>query len=1059
MRKKLLAAALAFCMMFGSAAALPSGFLTDSTGITASADNSNGFNYTVLADGTVKITGIDSTLASATTLTVPAKLANKTVSSIGSGAFMMRSKLTSVTIANGITEIASSAFMDCTGLKTVSIPASVTTIGASAFKNCTALTSVTLPKNLSTLGTGAFTGCKALTAINIDSSNTSFASVSGVLYNKAKTTLLAVPPAVTSITIPGTLTTIPAFNASGATFRNLSKLTTVVLSEGTTKIGERAFLDCPLLTSVTIPQSVTSIGSQIVGYHKEDNITYTKVSGYSNITVKGYTSSPAHTYANNNGLKFQSIGSHTHTWGSPTYTWSSDGKTCTAKRVCTGDSSHVETANATITSKVKTAATCTTKGTTTYTATFSNSAFTTQTKDVQDIAINSSAHSWNTPTYTWSADGKTCTAKRVCKNNSSHTETATATITSKVKTAATCTTKGTTTYTATFSNSAFTTQTKDVEDIAAKGHSWNTPTYTWSADGKTCTAKRVCKNNSSHTETATATITSKVKTAATCTTKGTTTYTATFSNSAFTTQTKDVQDIAAKGHTWSLTKWTWSGYTSATATFTCSVCKTTQTASGNSTLTSSTPPTTSAEGKNVYTVKVSFNGKSYSDQKTETVPKITVSHTHTWGSPTYVWSADGKSCTATRICTTGSSHKEVETVTAVGKVKTAATCTAKGTTTYTATFSNSAFATKTKDVQDIPAKGHTWGAWTVTKAATCAAAGSQTRKCSVCNQSETQTIAKKTLTTVRASGKTRYETAANIADQVKTKGTVNTVILVNADKFADALAGVPYASQLNAPILLASKDELPGSTLDEIKKLGVKNIIILGGNSAVGKEAVEDKLKSQGYTVTRIKGSTRYETATNIAEKVNSKPTEVFIVYSQKFPDALAISSIAAQKKAPILYVDKTGTIDSYTKAYLTKHKSTITKAYVIGGKGAVSDDVKSQVDKTLGITSVRIKGSTRYETCLAVLKYSAFKSYVSGQAVCVTTGEKFPDALAGGILAAKTKAPVLLVGATLDSSQQSYLSSKKNDLTGATNFLYILGGKSSVPEAIKGSIYKKLTT
>ena len=392
-------------------------------------------------------------------------------------------------------------------------------------------------------------------------------------------------------------------------------------------------------------------------------------------------------------------------------------------------------------------------------------------------------------------------------------------------------------------------------------------------------------------------------------------------------------------------------------------------------------------------------------------------------------------------------------------MKTAATCTAKGTTTYTATFSNSAFATKTKDVQDIPAKGHTWGAWTVTKAATCAAAGSQTRKCSVCNQSETQTIAKKTLTTVRASGKTRYETAANIADQVKTKGTVNTVILVNADKFADALAGVPYASQLNAPILLASKDELPGSTLDEIKKLGVKNIIILGGNSAVGKEAVEDKLKSQGYTVTRIKGSTRYETATNIAEKVNSKPTEVFIVYSQKFPDALAISSIAAQKKAPILYVDKTGTIDSYTKAYLTKHKSTITKAYVIGGKGAVSDDVKSQVDKTLGITSVRIKGSTRYETCLAVLKYSAFKSYVSGQAVCVTTGEKFPDALAGGILAAKTKAPVLLVGATLDSSQQSYLSLKKNDLTGATNFLYILGGKSSVPEAIKGSIYKKLTT
>ena len=92
---------------------------------------------------------------------------------------------------------------------------------------------------------------------------------------------------------------------------------------------------------------------------------------------------------------------------------------------------------------------------------------------------------------------------------------------------------------------------QNVTAIAATGHNYGAPTYVWSPDGKTCTATRVCKNDGSHKETESATITNVVKTAATCTVKGTHTYTATFKNSAFTKQTKDVQDIAALGHNFS----------------------------------------------------------------------------------------------------------------------------------------------------------------------------------------------------------------------------------------------------------------------------------------------------------------------------------------------------------------------------------------------------------------------------------------------------------------------------------------------------------------------------
>ena len=251
---------------------------------------------------------------------------------------------------------------------------------------------------------------------------------------------------------------------------------------------------------------------------------------------------------------------HTHAWGTVTYTWTTDGSSCTAKRVCTKDGSHVETATATITSAEKIPASETVKGTTTYTATFNKDWAATQTKDIQDIPVLAHTHAWGTVAYTWAADGSACAAKRVCSKNSSHIETATAVITDAVKTPATCTTMGTTTYTATFSKTWASTQTKDVQDIPATNHAWGTVTYTWAADGSACTAKRVCSKNSNHVETATATITDAVKTPATCTTMGTTTYTATFSKTWASTQTKDVQDIPVDSlaHVWGSVGYTWS---------------------------------------------------------------------------------------------------------------------------------------------------------------------------------------------------------------------------------------------------------------------------------------------------------------------------------------------------------------------------------------------------------------------------------------------------------------------------------------------------------------------
>lgn len=132
---------------------------------------------------------------------------------------------------------------------------------------------------------------------------------------------------------------------------------------------------------------------------------------------------------------------------------------------------------------------------------------------------------------------------------------------------------------------------------------------------------------------------------------------------------------------------------------------------------------------------------------------------HTYGSATYAWGNDGKSCTATRRCACG--HQETATATITSAVKTAATCTVKGTTTYTATFSNASWAaTQTKDVQDIAVSAHTEKTREEDRvAATCGQAGTYklVTYCSACN-----TVIKTEDKTIAATGAHTYDNACDI---------------------------------------------------------------------------------------------------------------------------------------------------------------------------------------------------------------------------------------------------------------------------------------------------------
>ena len=157
---------------------------------------------------------------------------------------------------------------------------------------------------------------------------------------------------------------------------------------------------------------------------------------------------------------------------------------------------------------------------------------------------NPLGHSWGTTTYTWTDDGKTCTATHVCTKNAEHKETETVTATGAQTKDPTCTEKGTTTYTATFNAEWATTQTKDVQDIPATNHDW-TVSYAWTqtVEGWDCTATRICDNDAAHKETVTVSASSTVTTVGTCETEEVVTYRVDFAESWADDQTKVVTGV------------------------------------------------------------------------------------------------------------------------------------------------------------------------------------------------------------------------------------------------------------------------------------------------------------------------------------------------------------------------------------------------------------------------------------------------------------------------------------------------------------------------------------
>ena len=211
--------------------------------------------------------------------------------------------------------------------------------------------------------------------------------------------------------------------------------------------------------TVTIPSLDSSIDSYVLENLSAEIIESTtptcEVEG-TQVTKVSFTGPNGLSYYNTKTITFPATD---HNYGDPVYEWDEEYH-CIAKRVCQNDSSHIDLEEAQIQYEILEPATCNDDGLGRYYAIFDNPVFQTQ---YREVVIPATDHDYGEPEYVWANDYSTCTATRICANDSSHVESEVATALYEIVVEPTSSEPGLGRYTANFDNTAFETQTYEIE--------------------------------------------------------------------------------------------------------------------------------------------------------------------------------------------------------------------------------------------------------------------------------------------------------------------------------------------------------------------------------------------------------------------------------------------------------------------------------------------------------------------------------------------------------------------------------------------------------------------
>ena len=306
-------------------------------------------------------------------------------------------------------------------------------------------------------------------------------------------------------------------------------------------------------------------------------------------------------------------------------------------------------------------------------------------------------------------------------------------------------------------------------------------------------------------------------------------------------------------------------------------------------------------------------------------------------------------------------------------------------------------------------------------------------------------------------GDNRYQTAVEVSKDTFPDGA-DSVVVASGRTWADGLSASALAGALDAPILLVPMNAVPGEVAGEVARLAPKNAWIVGGEGVVGPEIqsfLAGAVDSEA-AVTRLGGADRYATAAMVAEAlVETVSTNgdtwdgTYILASgTNFPDALAVSPIAASKSWPILLTGANG-LNAKTAEFL--RTSGAKDGIVLGGCGAVCTDTAAEAEAITGGTATRVAGTDRYMTALEIARYAQEHTDLGTGDIAVASGQSFPDALTSGVRQARNGSILVLTPAgNLHSGVADFLQELDPETARRLTFV---GGVAAVSQEARASV------
>lgn len=192
--------------------------------------------------------------------------------------------------------------------------------------------------------------------------------------------------------------------------------------------------------------------------------------------------------------------------------------------------------------------------------------------------------------------------------------------------------------------------------------------------------------------------------------------------------------------------------------------------------------------------------------------------------------------------------------------------------------------------------------------------------------------------------------------------------------------------------------------------------------------------------VQRVAGDTRYDTMSELISNVGgwSASDKVILASGANYPDALAASALAGVYDAPIILTDPT---ELSSKAAATIKQLNPSTIYVVGGPSAVSDAALQEATNICGSNTIRLYGSTRYETSLEILR----QCNSSSDTVIVATGANYADSLSVSPFAYVTKSPIVLCDPYGGLAQEAIEAIRAGGFSRAI----LVGGNAAVPDVV----------